>query len=914
MGVGTDNTIRPYRMGNACAESKGNKVKLRACKNNEPAQQWSYDAETGVIKGLHGGACWQASKSQGVGVITAPCNGAQNQKFLEDQGVLRRAGSVMCLQASANRKIKTKKCAFNMFAQESGSVVSEMEAPSALDIAVISVNGQTERNEFAEPWKTTSLSAAATFASGSAPSGSEYCWTIKFVENEGNAARPIRLNELENQCYKTNLLDFEFWYPGYYDVTVEVNGVAFKKQIRNLYARREVRDLTQEEWGRYVSAMWTIKNVKTSLGRTLYGANCPTGRPEDYHEHEYFVMVHTTLSANATSDQLHFQFFQEWAHQAWNTYLEQALQCVEPSVSMPYWNSVYDRTFHGGDGTDPSKMAESAVWSDQYYGGASNHANDDGSNPYYWVQDGVFANWWLSKKRDTALCDEIPSGHPDWQQRCRDTMGDIGNMWRNPDPTQSGFTAMEPSPVEKYQYVSRRPFYNYGNKEFFADVMPKAQEFQYVVYLENFVNAFRYITAVLHGTAHVLVSGRWNLQDLENAPFPDLPAEEMALLKNYTGSYETRTDLIKNLPYFGDGIFSVRNYEFCMGGRSRLDKCYECNDNGCFCVENPGCNDNDITTPSDSFDAQGTIKPGSVWSLWLSSCRGREIERNAKFGCLMAESGTFGISPFANQDPIFYPHHAFTYVMWDMLLQRIHKDADDPMMAPYYGFESGSALEMDGHNMEVVTNFMDLVPYKEGQTPGERQSWYDILDAWQFSKREYRWDINTPHGFAQISGFESLLANEHLYPGMTYEKNIDSSLETCSGVVNVKNLGPVPYTAELTPQCCQALGNHFAQIDDFGTGGGVLTDDLCAYEPTSLRCYAVAVPNYQSLASLDAVTGYDAMAIIDRLTNFCENFTDLERPDVESETRSGGKTKNPGHFLNFIYLNMCAAHEQDLCY
>ena len=62
--VGSDHKIRPYRLGNACAERKGNKVKLRACKNNAPAQQWSFDAETGIIKSLHGDACWQASASQ----------------------------------------------------------------------------------------------------------------------------------------------------------------------------------------------------------------------------------------------------------------------------------------------------------------------------------------------------------------------------------------------------------------------------------------------------------------------------------------------------------------------------------------------------------------------------------------------------------------------------------------------------------------------------------------------------------------------------------------------------------------------------------------------------------------------------------------------------------------------------------
>ena len=53
---------------------------------------------------------------------------------------------------------------------------------------------------------------------------------------------------------------------------------------------------------------------------------CPSGKQADYHEHDYFVMMHGALSANRTCDQLHFSLMQEFAHLAWNTMLERAMQ------------------------------------------------------------------------------------------------------------------------------------------------------------------------------------------------------------------------------------------------------------------------------------------------------------------------------------------------------------------------------------------------------------------------------------------------------------------------------------------------------------------------------------------------------------------------------------------------------------
>lgn len=144
---------------------------------------------------------------------------------------------------------------------------------------------------------------------------------------------------------------------------MSVDGFSETSTIRNLYARREVRDHTDSEWQAYVDALWILQRTQTSSGRELYGANCPTGDARDYHENEYFVMIHAALSFNTTADQLHFNSLQEFAHQGWNHMLEKSLQCVDPSVSLPWWNGAYDQVFHGSeDSAEKYSMLKYMCW------------------------------------------------------------------------------------------------------------------------------------------------------------------------------------------------------------------------------------------------------------------------------------------------------------------------------------------------------------------------------------------------------------------------------------------------------------------------------------------------------------------------------------------------------------------------
>merc|ERR1711939_453858 len=101
--------------------------------------------------------------------------------------------------------------------------------------------------------------------------------------------------------------------------------------------------------------------------------------------------------------------------------------------------------------------------------------------------------------------------------------------------------------------------------------------------------------------------------------------------------------------------------------------------------------------------------------------------------------------------------------------------------------------EMEGLGIDDPTTFNNLVPYKKGQTPGDRHTWREILDMWYWERREYRWELNGDHGFKNIPGFANFMDNDvyHADKVNSYEKDeVDESIIDCEFVVDVPVFGP----------------------------------------------------------------------------------------------------------------------------
>lgn len=126
--------------------------------------------------------------------------------------------------------------------------------------------------------------------------------------------------------------------------------------------RREIRDLTAEQWEKFVAAMWAMKTTSLADGIVKYG--------EGFKPYDYFVVKHSVSVWDSRGDQLHFSDGFATSHCLFLREFEVNLMLIDPTIEgLPYWN------------------ANSDIFNDDYYGSVpGTGANNE-------VIDGQFANW-----------------------------------------------------------------------------------------------------------------------------------------------------------------------------------------------------------------------------------------------------------------------------------------------------------------------------------------------------------------------------------------------------------------------------------------------------------------------------------------------------------------------------------------
>ncbi len=112
-------------------------------------------------------------------------------------------------------------------------------------------------------------------------------------------------------------------------------------------------------------------------------------------------------------------------------------------------------------------------------------------------------------------------------------------------------------------------------------------------------------------------------------------------------------------------------------------------------------------------------------------------------GTFHANTGTFGRHPWANQDPIFYAHHASVFAVRDLALSSLVENGH--ASPPLYGLDeyltNRGVPECPGNNPTDTTVFKNLVRYKIGQQLGSQHQWYHIMDMWSPERRDYEWVV-----------------------------------------------------------------------------------------------------------------------------------------------------------------------------
>jgi len=546
-------------------------------------------------------------------------------------------------------------------------------------------------------------------------------------------------------------IEYMFKLPGKYTVKVtekmensKKHSLSLKKEvakteIRVAYARRDVIDLSPQDWDNYVEAVWALKNLSSKEGQIQY-------KCKHFYNLDVFTVIHGVNSENRTCDQIHFSLMQEQAHHAWMTLLEKALQCVHPSIAMPFYNIAKDFQKYYNSTVGIKSMLDSPIFSSDYYGGGHPNWEDreDLYDPYY-VQDGRFANFPLRQNR-TGLCDESSGLMSDevFLPFCKKIMEEPGyyDGWSNSDAKTHGMILQEPRDPSAYKYVSARRWYVYDSVGDTALIpsIPKYAMIANVLTLKNIFEQFILISKVeIHGYAHIAMSGLWGggidkstKTSKTAAVNPDVPILE--LLKNPT---------------------MLRMFAWLDMGTTRHMGCYKCSKEGCEMNTNVAFTLGCWNAPN--FAAPDMKKPywneyavrGNSWYNYLELTNVGGWMRFVLYGFSThyPNSGTFSRNKWANQDPIFYAHHAFTFLVGDLAMKSLEERGI--ASAPFYGLDmldqTRATKECPGHNLDDTSVFKNLVRYKTDQESGSQQTWAHILEMWSPERRDYEWIINDDH-------------------------------------------------------------------------------------------------------------------------------------------------------------------------
>lgn len=137
-----------------------------------------------------------------------------------------------------------------------------------------------------------------------------------------------------------------------YDVVIAKKGeTVFRTRIHCKYVRREIRELIDEDRNRFLAATEIIHRLSMEKGQAKYGSK--------FVNYEYFTVKHlASMSIDGCSPFHNHDVFLT-AHEAFVLEFDQALQSIDPSVTVPYWDYTIDSEAYGVHWWEQSPMFKS---------------------------------------------------------------------------------------------------------------------------------------------------------------------------------------------------------------------------------------------------------------------------------------------------------------------------------------------------------------------------------------------------------------------------------------------------------------------------------------------------------------------------------------------------------------------------
>lgn len=254
-----------------------------------------------------------------------------------------------------------------------------------------------------------------------------------------------------------------------------------------MYVRREVRDLPETDLIGTVAAMSEIWSRTEIAGRELYG--------EDFHSSSWFTSMHDFNAGWRDADHIHEGLGFIPQHIKMTNYFEKAMQAVDPSISLFYWDFTID------DAED-TPLSDSIMFQTKTFGQLREPADS------YW-------GW--TYRNDSILDAGIQTGR--WQNTKSQPLQDRTDLLSGFGYMRAPWN-MNPSPL-----LSR--FYSYSASSF----LPSCLSYYKWLEMDDFEDFFQEAENSPHAATHGAIGGYFGCDMLDELRLQGLISDSDSQLK-----------------------------------------------------------------------------------------------------------------------------------------------------------------------------------------------------------------------------------------------------------------------------------------------------------------------------------------------------------------------------------------------